>query len=81
MWKIRTDNLKVPSALISLNEKKISENTVNNAKGKEGRLERNIEDGGNSGLVGNMASKERRMNNKAEVQLHLLESDGGLMQI
>lgn len=34
MQKVRTENLNVPSALKSLSEQKISENTVNNATGK-----------------------------------------------
>lgn len=47
----------------------------------EGMLNGNIEDERNSVLMGNMDSEEGRMNNKAEVQLHLLECDGRLMQI
>lgn len=48
--------------------------TMPRASNVEGKLKRNIEDEGNSLVVGNMTSKEGRMNNKAEVQLHLLES-------
>jgi len=47
----------------------------------EGRLKRNVEDGAKSVLVVNMASKERRMNNKVKVQIHLLESDERLLQV
>lgn len=47
----------------------------------EGMLNGNIEDERNSVLMGNMDSEEGRMNNKAEVQLHLLECDRRLMQI
>lgn len=52
--------------------------TIPRASNVEGELKRNTEDEGNSVLIGNVASKERRINNKAEVQLHLLEFDGKL---
>ena len=51
------------------------------ASNVEGRLKRNIEDGANSVLVGNMASKEGRMNNKVKLQVRLLASDERLLQI
>lgn len=50
--------------------------TIPRASYVEGKLKRSIEDEGNSVLIGNMASKEGRMNNKTEFQLPLLESAG-----
>lgn len=51
------------------------------ASNVEGMLKGNIEDERNSVLMGNRDSEEGGMSNKAEVQLHLLECDGRLMQI